>query len=186
MQVDPVRCNRLICMCDDCQVYGRWLAQHGSPILDPSGGTEILQMTPSQLRIDGGSEHVRCLRLSPKGLMRWHTGCCHTPIGNTLEKARVPFVGVPMAFVDLDPDERDSKLGPVLCRIHARYGKPPLPADSHPRAPGWLLRRFVWQMLRDSFAGRHRPSPLRHDDGSPLVTPTVLSLEERQSLNRST
>lgn len=180
LQVDPARGNRLICMCDDCQVYGRWLAARGTPILDQNGGTEVVQMTPAQLRIDEGNEHIRCLRLRPKGLMRWHTGCCHTPIGNSLENARVPFVGIPLVFLDLDADGRERVLGPVLCRIHARYGTPPLPADSHPRAPGWLLRRAMWQILRDAFAGRHRPSPLRRDDGSPVVTPTILDPEERQ------
>ena len=33
------------------------------------------------------------VRLTPKGLFRWHTTCCNTPVGNTLRPS-VPFVGI--------------------------------------------------------------------------------------------
>ena len=70
------------CSCDDCQAYARAL---GRPdVLDPWGGTDIFQTTPSQVAITRGTEQLRCLRLAEQGLLRWHTGCCATPIGNGL------------------------------------------------------------------------------------------------------
>ena len=78
--------SRLVCMCDDCQTYAHHLGRAGD-ILDAHGGTEVYQTYPARLGFTQGSEPVRCLRLSPKGLMRWHTGCCRTPIGNTFASA---------------------------------------------------------------------------------------------------
>ena len=81
--VSPKTGNRLVCMCDDCQAYAHHLgrAEH---ILDRNGGTEVFQLTPSQLTLTEGREHLRCLRLKEKGLMRWYAGCCNTPVANTL------------------------------------------------------------------------------------------------------
>jgi len=181
--VDPDRGNRLVCMCDDCQAYAHWL-DRADAILDQNGGTEVFQLTPAQVRITAGREHVRCLRLSPKGLMRWYAGCCNTPIANTLDRPRLPFLGMPHTFMDHASDgrSRDEALGPVLTRINARYGKPPLAADSHARAPMWLILRAIRQLLRGWFAGAHSPSPVFDDAGEPIVEPTVISLDERQRL----
>lgn len=70
----------------------------------------------------------------------------------------------------------------ILARIHARHGKPPLPPDSHPRGPLWLVLRFGWQLLRNAFAGVHKPSPVFDARGRPIVEPTVVSPEERERL----
>ena len=37
-----------------------------------------------------GTDAMRCLRLSDKGVLRWHTDCCRTPIGNTAASPRFP------------------------------------------------------------------------------------------------
>lgn len=88
-------------MCDDCQSYA-YQMDRADDILDPSGGTELYQTTLSNITITQGAEHLGCLRLSPKGLMRWYAGCCDTPIANTLPRHKVPFAGVVHSFFDRD------------------------------------------------------------------------------------
>ncbi|HVH99699.1 MAG TPA: DUF6151 family protein [Enhygromyxa sp.] len=181
--VDPDRGNRVVCMCDDCQAYAHWL-DRADAILDPNGGTDVFQLLPAQVRITAGHEHVRCVRLSDKGLMRWYAGCCKTPIGNTLASPRGPFIGVPHTFWDHASDgrSRDEALGPILSRTQARYGKPPLPPDSHPSGPLWLIARFGWQLLRGLFTGGYKPSPVFDASGKPIVEPTIVSPDDRERL----
>lgn len=177
-RVEPDRGNRIVCMCDDCQAYVHWLGRVDA-ILDASGGTEICQMTPSQLRITGGHEHIRCVRLGPKGLMRWHTACCRTPIANTLDKPGIPFLGMPVVFMrELD----EAALGPILARIQARFGKPPLPPGSHATAPFGLLLRSIRLLLGGYLRGAAKPSPLFDAQGKPIVEPIILAPAEREAL----
>ena len=145
---------------------------------------DVFQLLPAQVRITAGHEHVRCVRLSEKGLMRWYAGCCKTPIGNTLASPRGPFIGIPHTFWDHASDgrSRDEALGPILSRTQARYGKPPLPPDSHPRGPLWLITRFGWQLLRGLFTGGYKPSPVFDASGKPIVEPTIVSPDDRERL----
>ena len=78
---------RLVCYCRDCQAFAHFLAQvpekgppafragHTPPqepdVLDRAGGTDIFQMPTGRLKLTAGTEAVRCLRLSGKGILRW-------------------------------------------------------------------------------------------------------------------
>jgi hypothetical protein len=83
--------NRVRCYCDDCQAFLHHLGR--DDLLDAQGGTDIVQVAPSMLSFERGLERVVGLRLTPKGLYRWYTSCCKTPVGNTLRPS-VPFVGI--------------------------------------------------------------------------------------------
>ena len=184
--LSPATGNRLVCLCDDCQDYAHHLEREEA-ILDADGGTDVFQMTPAQLEITHGAEHLRCLRLSPKGLLRWYTGCCNTPVGNTLASPRVPFVGVPHLFMDHAASglSRDQALGPVRAKIQARFSPRAVPADAHRRAPPSLIARSAWQLLRGWLAGRQRPSPFFDArTGAPTVEPTVLTPGQRERLRQ--
>lgn len=176
--VDPDRGNHLVCMCDDCQAYAHWLGR-ADELLDAHGGTAVFQLTPAQVRLTGGVDQVCCVRLSEKGLMRWYAGCCRTPIANTLANPKVAFLGLVDAFV---PEPGRERLGPILVRTQGRFGVPPLPPGSYARAPAWLLFRSLRQLLRGVFAGAQRPSPVFTDQGAPIVTPSVVSPDERARL----
>jgi len=52
--------------------------------LMPDAGVALYQTRPDCVHIDDGAEHLACLRLSPKGLLRWYASCCDTPLANTL------------------------------------------------------------------------------------------------------
>src|SRR5262245_25612243 len=80
--VSGERGNRVVCYCDDCQSFAHVL-ERSEDTLDAHGGTEIFQMSPAQLEFTAGADRLACLRLTPKGLLRWYASCCRTPIGNT-------------------------------------------------------------------------------------------------------
>src|SRR5688572_12534539 len=77
------RGNHVVCYCDDCQSFAHFL-ERADDTLDAHGGTEIYQMSPARLEIIDGADRLACVRLAPKGLLRWYAACCRTPIGNTL------------------------------------------------------------------------------------------------------
>jgi hypothetical protein len=169
-EVSPARGISLVCMCDDCQAYARWLGR-AADILDEHGGTAVFQMTPAQLRLREGVEHLRCVRLSERGLMRWYAGCCNTPVCNGTAWAKLPFVGVLHMFVE--PSAR-AALGPVRARIPARWGE--LPSDG-------VILRSIALLLGGWIRRAHRGSPLFDErSGEPVVVPTVLSPAERERL----
>lgn len=164
--------TRVVCYCNDCQAFPRYLDRESS-VLDDFGGTDIYQTTPSQIEITEGSTHIRCLRLSPDGLFRWYTGCCNTPIGNTLS-AGMPFIGVIHSFMD-DQGSRDQNLGPIRAYVHTKSARSGLP--DHYNAKGATLRiilrtickLFVWKVK-----GLNKPSPFFDSDGKPISEPQIL------------
>jgi hypothetical protein len=92
MDWSPGRGNNIICFCDDCQTFAFFLDPSGEN-LTSNGGSEIVQVTPSRVVFKEGKEHIKCLKLGPKGLIRWYTSCCKTPIANTIN-LKMPFYGV--------------------------------------------------------------------------------------------
>ena len=169
-------------MCIDCQCYLHWL-ERGDDLLDENGGSRIFQLAPAQVQISHGREHLRCMRLSPKGLMRWYAGCCNTPVGNTMTSAKTPFFGMLVAFMDFDGRTPDEVLGPVLVRAMARWGKGTLPADAHPSAPLWFILRSLRLFAGAWIRRAHAPSPVFDlSTGQPAVEPTVISRDDRERL----
>jgi Family of unknown function (DUF6151) len=89
--VSPSTGCRVLCYCKDCEAFARFLER--ADVLDAAGGTDIFQMPPGRVNLTAGTDAVRCLRLSNRGVYRWYTDCCRTPIGNTAGP-RVPLIGV--------------------------------------------------------------------------------------------
>lgn len=171
--------RRLKCYCRDCQTFANFL-EKGSEILDESGGTDIYQITPAQLRIDQGTEHLGCVRLSPKGLFRWYTQCCKTPIGNTVS-GKIPFIGVAHNFFE-ERNLLDENLGPVVMSIQAKdaTGTPDGP-NVHAEFPTRLLVKSVCKMVYRGLTGQGKPNPFFSPDGNPICEPVVLSKEQRST-----
>lgn len=96
--LDDTTRSHLVCYCCDCRAYAQQL-QQADILLDEHGGTELVQTYLSNMQIIQGYQHIVCLPLSEKGIYRWHTSCCNTPIGNTAHLAKLPFVGIPVAFM---------------------------------------------------------------------------------------
>jgi hypothetical protein len=175
---------RVVCMCRDCQAYARHLGRQNE-ILDRNGGTDIFQLTPSQLSIRQGSEKIACVKLSPRGILRWYTRCCRTPIGNTLSTSQVPFVGVPHLFMDhaYDGVTRDAALGLVSAYVHAQSGYGDIPAGAYQTASWDLILRTLGRLVAQRVTGKHAPSPFFDErSGKPICDPLVLTAAERMAL----
>jgi hypothetical protein len=142
----------VVCHCDDCQAYAR---QIGSP-----DATGIVQTTPAEVKFLAGTEHVRCLRLTRRGLTRWFTACCRTPLANTSRHAWMPFVGVMRCVLDIEDD--DALLGPVT------------PVNG-PHPVSWVtIVRGLRSLLFGVLLARHRPNPFFTNDGRLIARPEVL------------
>ena len=101
--------RHVVCYCADCRSFPTAL---GHPeFLDENGGLHILQTVPGHVTITHGHQHLAALKLSPKGMVRYHSGCCGTPIANVLEKKTLPFVGLAIPA----PAEQ---CGPVRSRVN--------------------------------------------------------------------
>lgn len=179
--LDPSRLNHVVCHCDDCQAYAVFLQR--SDLVDAHGGSEIFQMVPDQLKLTDGLHQLRCMRLSPKGLLRWYAGCCNTPIGNTVPSPKVPFVGVLTAFIDASAaGHKDRALGPVILRGFGKFARGGMPPGGHKKAPPSYLLRSLRLIGGAWLKGRRAPTPFFDGTGKPVREPHVISREERQRL----
>jgi len=174
----PKAGNRVRCYCKDCQAFVNWLvAQGGADILDENRGSELYQTLGCRLEITAGKENLAAMRLSPKGMIRWYTTCCHSPFGNTLGPALFTFVGLPVSGFD---DASEKTLGPLKASVFAEHA----PKGSHPAENFGFrkgLLRILGREIAGKFSARTRKNPFRPDD-VPLKTPQILTLSERQAV----
>jgi hypothetical protein len=172
---------RATCYCKDCRAFARFLGQPG--VLDASGGTDIVATAPAAVRFTAGSEHVACMSLSPKGLLRWYASCCRTPLGNTPRDAKLLYAGMVTACFDAAPQAVDAAFGP-RDRIVLNTGSATAAVRATPLAflVGGLriLAGLIGARLR-----RESTSPFFDASGRPLREPEVVSREMRAELERS-
>lgn len=177
---DPAR--RLRCYCDDCQAFQHFL-KRGGDILDVHGGTDIIQLSPSALRLDKGLDQLRCVRLTPKGVARWYAGCCKTPIGNTLPTPQLPFVGL-IEHAVRDRAWLDHNLGTSRLAVFGSFARGDRSAlNAHDKLPISMMLGAIWRIARRRLAGAHKKSPFFDPTtGAPRAEATVLSAAEREAL----
>ncbi len=171
--------NRLICHCDDCQTFPFALGC-ADRVLDAHGGTDIFQTSPAKVSFDSGREHLACLRLTPGGLLRWFADCCQTPIGNTIARAGMPFVGLVHVALDVESlgRGRDDVLGPVRDRIQGRFARGGASAaGARDRVSPATVVRITSMILRARLRGDQRRSPFFDAQGATTVEPRVLEPE---------
>jgi len=179
--ISPDAGTHVVCLCEDCQAFAHYLEKHDS-LLDVNGGTEIYQLTPSQLEIHSGVEKIKCVQLYPSGMLRWYAACCKSPIANTMQSPRVPFAGLHVSFFD-KRDSNISSLGHVRARIHGSEGRGELPYGTHEKVPVTLIFRTVRKMLRGFVLRQHTPSPFFVEtSGRAIAAPRLLTADERQKL----
>jgi len=166
-------CNRVVCYCNDYQSFPRHLGKSDS-VLEQWGGTDLFQMPQAWVTLATGADQLRCLKLSDKGIYRWYTACCNSPIGNTLGPGW-PFIGIIHTFMRHEQD-RDTELGPSRGNVWVEYAAEGAP-ESITRAPSsiWLLLRVVRLMLVWKLRGLDQPSVFFSSDGKPTAEPEVLS-----------
>jgi len=182
--VTPAGGNHVVCYCDDCQSFARFLGR-AAEILDEHGGSEIFQMSAARVTVLSGAPHLACMRLSPKGMCRWYASCCNTPIGNTLPTPAIPFVGLIHSCIEAPPGDPtlERTLGPVRARAFGKFAHGD-PATLPPRGSLLLVvLRFLALVLRWRLRGDQKRSAFFKPGTNELrVAPRVLTLAERNAV----
>lgn len=171
--------TRATCYCKDCRAFARFLGVPG--VLDASGGTDVIPMAPAALRFSGGLEHVVCMSLSPKGVLRWYASCCRTPLANTPRDANLPYVGVITDCLAVTPQAMEAAFGPRdRVVLNTASATAPVKATPVAFAVGGLriLSGILGARLR-----RERSSAFFDGNGRPLREPHVITREERAALS---
>src|SRR5690606_18240209 len=167
---------RATCYCRDCQAFAHTLGR--GDVLDPHGGTDILAMLPAGLRLTAGADQLTCLSLSPRGVLRWHSACCDTPIANTPRDPKLPYVGLLATTAGSNLDALDEALGPARAALNTESAQGQVKSTPLLTAFGvtQIMLRIVWARLR----GRHRDNPFFDPvTRRPVADPRVLTKEER-------
>jgi hypothetical protein len=176
--------NRCVCYCADCQAFARFLRRERE-VLDARGGTSILQTIPANLTFTEGIEHLACLRLTTKGLLRWYTACCQTPIGNTPPAPNPSFIGLIHTCLSAEPTSLDQAFGPIRMYVNTRSAR----GAKKPAAAGLLsgTLRVLGMILKARLDGRYKQTPFFvREIGTPIVVPQVLNDEELRNVKKAT
>ena len=180
-QVDNGRAaNRVVCYCKDCQAFAHFLGRP-SEILDERGGSEIVQVLPRLITFTQGIGSLACMRLTPKGLLRWYAACCNTPLGNTLATPKFSFIGLVHNCLDGSGEPLEVAFGPIRAWVHTQSAKgDPKPVTRGMAAAGsWFLKT----VLRARFSGDYKQTPFFHrETGLPIASAKVLSPEEHANI----
>lgn len=171
--------GRAICYCRDCQSFAYFLGEPQS-ILDRNGGSDVIPVSVADVHFTKGQEHLACMRLSPNGLHRWYTSCCHTPIGNTPANPRVAYAGLLHNCLANQPS-LDETFGPVRIWSFTQQAHGHVKVERLPMLTS--ITRVVAMIATESLRGKHHFSPfLQTDHKSPITPPQILTSEERDKL----
>lgn len=183
-RVEPIRpSNHLVCYCRDCQAFALFLGR-ADDILDGWGGTTVIQTAPAHLVFTEGKAELACIRLSPRGLLRWYARCCRTAIASTPVNPKLSLVSV---VSDCLPGERgvgqglEARFGPIRLRHAVGGARGPVPGPHGALLP--VILRMLAILARGRMGGRWRQSPFFDAAArAPVVTPRVLSRSERSAI----
>ncbi|WP_413575440.1 DUF6151 family protein [Bdellovibrio sp. HCB290] len=173
---------RAVCLCDDCQAYAHYLKR--ADTLDANGGTDIIPMMPSHMKITEGMEQLKSVRLYRAGMFRCYAECCKTPIGNAMASPKMPYIGMPARVFEKKSSAASVNeiFGPVNERMQAQFAIGPLPPRAQKKVSFGFMLRVLKFMLTAKITGAGYPSPFFTSEGNPTLVPYVLTKEERESL----
>ena len=176
MQIE--RAHHSICYCRDCQAYAQALGK-ADAVLDAQGGTEVVATLQQHVVFTQGADALACLSLSPRGLLRWHSGCCNTPIGNTKRDARIAFVGLVHNCLAHGPRSIDEAVGPVRMLANRQHARAPVAPMTLSTAAA--VARLAARLAAARLSGSYRHTPFfvgtRLEAAAPI---RVLSKSERE------
>jgi hypothetical protein len=169
--------GRGVCYCRDCQAYAHALGRPRE-VLDALGGTEVVAIAPAHVVIDAGHDALACLSLSPRGLLRWHTRCCGTPVANTPRDWRIAYAGLVHNALE-GAGAMDDSFGRGRAHVNTRsaHGKPP----STPVVNLAFIATALARAASARLGGSYRRTPFFTSDGRPVCEPRVLTRAERDA-----
>ena len=180
--VGPKSGDRYVCYCRDCRDAVRHLA-HEEDVLDPAGGVSVYQTRVGKLRLESGKDRLACLNLTEKQTLRWYCGDCGTPLFTTMDTARWPFLS--MVTAGCDPAMREEILGSPRGSVFAAQATGPH-VVTPPVSTFAMIRRVIARLFADKFSGAGKRYPL-FDPATlePIVTPRILTAQEKEALGRA-
>jgi hypothetical protein len=175
----PADGNHIICYCDDCQIYAKYLGAEKT-VLNENGGTEIFQVTPNKVSFTRGIKNIGCLRLGPKGLNRWCAKCCQTPLANTLG-ARVAFTGILTSIIDFNKIGMTEveALGRIQSRCMAKYAHGKIIEKSHPKYPLGITLKIIKMIVFGKIFKSYNPNPFFESKTGKLISEPVYADREK-------
>ena len=178
--------NRVICYCDDCQTFANFLSTAGQ-ILDAHGGTDVFMISPARLKITQGIDRLACVRVTPKGPLRWYTDCCKTPIGNTPPTSKLPFVGLIHSCMDPESRSLNQVIGHVRSHAMAQYARGDLAGiNTYKRFPLYNQALIIWKIFIWRIRGDDKHSPFFDPKtGDPVSSPQFLGNNQRSGRHTS-
>ena len=184
--ISPETGNHIVCMCDDCQAFARFL-ENSEGVLDENGGTHLFQLTPNKIAIHSGREYLKCLQMGPKGLKRWYADCCKTPIANTVS-LKISLVGLFTNFIDFGNTKisKNEVIGPIRYRVMGKYGQGELPKNTHHKFPLLLILKMAKTILIGRLQKKYVPNTFfDNKTGKSFSQEMILSKDEREKLKYS-
>jgi uncharacterized protein DUF6151 len=179
----PEEALRGECYCRDCQAFARYLGKAGD-VLDKKGGTDVIAIPPKYVTFTQGSEALACMSLSPKGLLRWYASCCNTAIGNTPRNFRISHVGLIHTCLQSPGKTVEGSFGPVRMRAGTKNANGPVKAMRARTVISVL--GFIGRLIRARLDGSYKITPFFDAErGTPLASPKVLTLRERERLTNA-
>ncbi|MEW4468389.1 DUF6151 family protein [Parasphingorhabdus sp. JC815] len=177
------RGRRLVCHCNDCQVFAHYLG-HETWMLDDNAGTSVYQTDLSRFEITKGREQIACANLTSKSMLRWYCGKCRTPIANTLGSGRSGFIS--LILTGFDRAKTNALLGAEADHIATRSGA----GDrSKLKKAGILgMTAMLWDIMTRAINAWLKPELCQSSlfdsaTGKPVATPKKLTRAERLALD---
>lgn len=172
--------NRGICYCTDCQAFAKYLGQE-SAVLDNAAGTEIVQTLAEFVHITEGKERLACIKLTDKGLLRWYSNCCNTPIANIPANYKNTFVGLVHNCLTGGSNALDASFGKVKMAAFTDS------ATSNPKPKAYgvpsAMLRIIAMLLKARIFRAYKKTPFFDvQTGKPVAIPKVLGSDELKSL----
>lgn len=167
--------NRGICYCTDCQSFAKYLGQEAT-VLDQVGGTEIVQTLSEFVHITEGKDALRCIKLTERGILRWFTVCCKTPIANTPDNVNLAFVGLVHNCLEGQGHQHAESFGTIKMAAFTESATSQLKPKSY-GVPSAMMR-IVILLLKARIFGGYKKNPFFNlETGQAISPPKVLSVD---------
>ncbi|MEL7488619.1 MAG: DUF6151 family protein, partial [Pseudomonadota bacterium] len=144
----PDRGTHCVCYCKDCQAFAHYL-DCTDEMLNAEGGTAIYQTLPSRVDFSKGADRLACVQVTENGIYRWYADCCKSPIGNTAQSDKLPFVGLIAISIGrkATPQEQLQSIGPANVAVHVKSANGPVDTSGQ-KGAAFSILRAVGRMLK--------------------------------------
>ena len=118
------------------------------------------------------------MSLSDRGLLRWYTSCCNTPIGNTPRDFKTSYVGLLHSCLSKRAPSLQDSFGPVRMVLQTKSAKGQV--KSTPMSNFVTMLKIMKSVIATRISGGYKHNPFFvEDSGTPIKQPRVLTKAER-------